>query len=420
MLLLMVFLFVFLLVSGAPVYLFMFLPAVVAIFFTIPEPMTIANIFIQNIQNFSLISIPLFIFTGNLCSRTGMAKYLIRFLDSCIGHLTGGLAIAAILAAVFFAGITGSSAADASAIGLLLIKPMVEAGYERKFVTALLAAGATIGLIVPPSIPLILYGFLAEESVGKLFIGGLLPALIIVLALGIYSVWYCKKKGYGRKAKATMEERIKSFVTALPILGVLVIVMGTIYSGITTPTETAGIASVYALFISIFVYKSLNWILFKEIVLRTVRFSGMIFLIIAGSLVMSFFLTYDQTPQKLTQYIISQNLSPALFLLAINIVLLLLGIPIEPPPLIFMIVPLIAPILGSLGIDKIHFAIIFMINMQIAICTPPVGINLFIISGIAEAPTHEIFRSIIPFTIILIFMLFIITYIPFLSLVFVR
>jgi C4-dicarboxylate transporter DctM subunit len=341
-------------------------------------------------------------------------------LDSFIGHLTGGLAIAAILAAVFFAGITGSSAADASAIGLLLIKPMVEAGYERKFVTALLAAGATIGLIVPPSIPLILYGFLAEESVGKLFIGGLLPALIIVLALGIYSVWYCKKKGYGRKAKATMEERIKSFVTALPILGVLVIVMGTIYSGITTPTETAGIASVYALFISIFVYKSLNWILFKEIVLRTVRFSGMIFLIIAGSLVMSFFLTYDQTPQKLTQYIISQNLSPALFLLAINIILLLLGIPIEPPPLIFMIVPLIAPILGSLGIDKIHFAIIFMINMQIAICTPPVGINLFIISGIAEAPTHEIFRSIIPFTIILIFMLFIITYIPFLSLVFVR
>jgi C4-dicarboxylate transporter DctM subunit len=420
MLLLMVFLFVFLLVSGAPVYLFMFLPAVVVIFFTLPEPMTIANISITSIQNFSLISIPLFIFTGNLCSRTGMAKYLIRFLDSFIGHLTGGLAIAAILAAVFFAGITGSSAADASAIGLLLIKPMVEAGYERKFVTALLAAGATIGLIVPPSIPLILYGYLAEESVEKLFIGGLLPSVMIAFALGIYSVWYCKKKGYGRKTKATGGERIRSFVTALPILGVLVIVMGTIYSGITTPTETAAIASVYALFISVFIYKCLNWTLFKEIVLRTVRFSGMIFLIIAGSLVMSFFLTYDQTPQKLTQFIISQNLSPAVFLLAINILLLLLGIPIEPPPLIFMIVPLIAPILGTLGIDKIHFAIIFMINMQIAICSPPVGINLFIISGIAEAPTHEIFKSIIPFAIILVCMLFIITYVPSLSLVFVR
>lgn len=420
MLLFMVFLFAFLLISGSPVYLFMFLPAVVAIFFTLPEPMTIANIFIQNIQNFSLISIPLFIFTGNLCSRTGMAKYLVRFFDHLIGHLTGGLAIAAILAAIFFAGITGSSAADASAIGLLLIKPMTEAGYERKFVTALLAAGATIGLIVPPSIPLILYGFLAEESIGKLFIGGLLPAAMIAFALGIYSVWYCKKKGYGRKAKASWGERFRSFVKALPILGVLVIVMGTIYSGITTPTETAGIASVYALFISIFIYRSLSWVLFKEIVLKTVRFSGMIFLIIAGSLVMSFFLTYDQTPQKLTQYIISQNLSPWLFLLAINIILLLLGIPIEPPPLIFMIVPLIAPILGNLGIDKIHFAIIFMINMQIAICTPPVGINLFIISGIAEAPTHEIFRSIIPFTIILIVMLFIITYVPSLSLVFVR
>ena len=420
MLLLMVFLFVFLLVSGSPVYLFMFLPAVVVIFFTLPEPMTIANISITSIQNFTLISIPLFIFTGNLCSRTGMAKYLIRFLDSFIGHLTGGLAIAAILAAVFFAGITGSSAADASAIGLLLIKPMVEAGYERKFVTALLAAGATIGLIVPPSIPLILYGYLAEESVEKLFIGGLLPSVMIAFALGIYSVWYCKKKGYGRKTKATGGERIRSFVTALPILGVLVIVMGTIYSGITTPTETAAIASVYALFISVFIYKCLNWTLFKEIVLRTVRFSGMIFLIISGSLVMSFFLTYDQTPQKLTQFIISQNLSPAVFLLAINILLLLLGIPIEPPPLIFMIVPLIAPILGTLGIDKIHFAIIFMINMQIAICSPPVGINLFIISGIAEAPTHEIFKSIIPFAIILVCMLFIITYVPSLSLVFVR
>ncbi|MGA2464702.1 MAG: TRAP transporter large permease [Thermodesulfobacteriota bacterium] len=420
MLLLMAFLFVFLLFSGTPVYLFMFLPAVVVIFFTLPEPMTIANISITSIQNFTLISIPLFIFTGNLCSRTGMAKYLIRFLDSFIGHLTGGLAIAAILAAVFFAGITGSSAADASAIGLLLIKPMVEAGYERKFVTALLAAGATIGLIVPPSIPLILYGYLAEESVEKLFIGGLLPSVMIAFALGIYSVWYCKKKGYGRKTKATGGERIRSFVTALPILGVLVIVMGTIYSGITTPTETAAIASVYALFISVFIYKCLNWTLFKEIVLRTVRFSGMIFLIIAGSLVMSFFLTYDQTPQKLTQFIISQNLSPAVFLLAINILLLLLGIPIEPPPLIFMIVPLIAPVLGSLGIDKIHFAIIFMINMQIAICSPPVGINLFIISGIAEAPTHEIFKSIIPFAIILVCMLFIITYVPSLSLVFVR
>lgn len=413
-------LFLFLLISGAPVYLFMFLPAFVAIFFTLPEPMTVINTSLTSIQNFTLISIPLFIFTGNLCSRTGMAKYLIRFLDNLIGHLTGGLAIAAILAAVFFAGITGSSAADASAIGLLLIKPMVEAGYERKFVTALLAAGATIGLIVPPSIPLILYGYLAEESVEKLFIAGLLPAGMIAAALVIYSVWYCKKKGYGRKTRATRGERIRSFVAALPILGVLVIVMGTIYSGITTPTETAAIASVYALLISVFIYKSLNWTLFKEIVLRTVRFSGMIFLIIAGSLVMSFFLTYDQTPQKLTQYIISQNLSPALFLLAINIILLLLGIPIEPPPLIFMIIPLVAPVLGNLGIDKIHFAIIFMINMQIAICSPPVGINLFIISGIAEAPTHEIFRSIIPFAIILLCMLVIITYVPSLSLVLVR
>ena len=420
MLLLMALLFALLLVSGAPVYLFMFLPALVVIFLSLPEPMTVANISLNSVQNFTLISIPLFIFTGNLCSLTGMAKYLVRFLDNLIGHLTGGLAIAAILAAVFFAGITGSSAADASAIGLLLIKPMVEAGYERKFVTALLAAGATIGLIVPPSIPLILYGYLAEESVEKLFIGGLLPAALIATALVIYSVWYCKRKGYGRKTKATWGERIRSFIAALPILGVLVIVMGTIYSGITTPTETAAIASVYALFISVFIYKSLNWRLFKEVVLRTVRFSGMIFLIIAGSLVMSFFLTYDQTPQKLTQYIISQNLSPALFLLAINIILLLLGIPIEPPPLIFMIIPLVAPILASLGIDKIHFAIMFMINMQIAICSPPVGINLFIISGIAEAPTHEIFRSIIPFAIILLCMLFIITYVPSLSLVFVR
>jgi len=420
MLILMASLFCFLLVSGAPVYLFMFLPAMIVIFFTLPEPMTIANLSITNIQNFSLIAIPLFVFTGNLCARTGMAKYLIRFLDAAIGHITGGLAIAAILAAVFFAGITGSSSADASAIGLLLIKPMMEAGYERKFVTALLAAGATIGLIVPPSVPLIIYGFLAEESVEKLFIGGLIPAFIILVALGFYSVWYCKKQGYGRKSKAKREERIKSFVKALPILGVLIIVVGTIYSGITTPTETAALASIYALFISIFIYKCLDWGLFKNIVLKTVSFTGMIFLIIAGSMVMSFFLTYSQTPQKLTEFIISQNLSPVLFLFAINILLLLLGIPIEPPPLMFMIIPILAPILGNLGIDKIHFAIIFMINMQIAICSPPVGVNLFIISAIAEAPTQEIFKSIIPFAIILLVMLFVITYIPALSLFLVR
>jgi C4-dicarboxylate transporter, DctM subunit len=420
MLILMAVLFVLLLVSGSPVYLFMYLPAVLVILLTMPEPMTIANISISNIQNFTLISVPLFIFTGNLCARTGMAAYLVRFLDALVGHLTGGLAIAAILAAVFFAGITGSSAADASAIGLLLIKPMMEAGYERKFVTALLAAGATIGLIVPPSVPLILYGFLADESVEKLFIGGLLPSLAILIVLGIYSVWYCKRKNYGRKTKATRQERLRSFAKALPVMGVLVIVVGTIYSGITTPTETAAIASVYALLISMFIYKGLSWSLFKDVILSTVKFSGMIFLIVAGAMVMSFVLTYEKAPQYLTEWIIAQNLAPWLFLLAINIVLLILGIPLEPPPLLVMIIPLVVPILAPLGIDKIHFAIIFMINMQIAICSPPVGINLFIISSIAEAPTHEIFRSIIPFAIILLIMLFVITYVPWLSLVFVR
>jgi len=420
MLILMTFLFGLLLVSGSPVYLFLGLPALVVAFFTVPGLMTLASVSISEIQNFTMIAVPLFIFVGNLCSRTGMAKIMFQSLNSLLGHLPGGLAIVSLMSSTFFAGITGSSAAETTALGLLLIKPMTEAGYERKFVTALLAAGGTLGILIPPSIPMILYGFLVEESVGKLFIAGLLPAAVMVSALTIYSVWYCKKKGYKRGTKATWRERIRSTITALPIFGMICIVMGGIYSGITTPTETAAIASVYGILISLFIYKNLDWTTFKEVVLETLRLSSMIFLIIVGSQLMNFVLIYQRTPMLLTEYVISQNLSPFLFLLVINIILLILGIPLEPPPLLFMTVPLVAPILGVLGIDKIHFGIIFVINMQIAICSPPVGVNLYIISKIADAPNHEIFRSIIPFCIILLIVLFIVTYIPWLSLVLVR
>lgn len=413
-------LFTLLLVSGSPVYLFLGLPAVIALLIDLPFPMTIATIAVSELQNFLLSSIPMFIFTGILLAKTNLTKYIFDCLKNFLGHLPGGLALVAIAAATFFGGITGSSAAEATALGLLLVKPMIDAGYERKFVTALLAASGTLAILVPPSTPMIIYGFLAEVSVGKLFIAGIVPALVLGTLLAVYSVWYCVKHQYKRSAKATWEQRIKSVIKGLPVFGMVGVIIGGIYSGIATPTETAAIASIYGLFICVFIYKNITWTLFKEAVLQTARLSCMIFLIIAGCQIMNFALTYHRAPMVLTEWVISKNLSPAMFLFAVNVILLILGIPLEPPPLLMMITPLVAPILQKLGVDLVHFGVIFMINMQIAIASPPVGINLYIISSIAGAPTHEIFRSIIPMCIMMVIALWIITYVPWFSLVLVR
>jgi len=368
----------------------------------------IANTMFTSLDSFVVIAIPLFILMSRVLLDGRVGDDLFEVMNVWVRHLPGGLAIATILACAFFAAISGSGAATAATIGMVAYPAMLGRGYQKKFILGLLACGGTLGILIPPSIPLIIFGAVTEESIGKLFIAGIIPGLVLTAVLIVYAIYRSKRGGYMPMEAASWRERFRVtrrnlWGSALPCL-----ILGGIYTGVFTPTEAAAVGLTYSLFITLFIYRTLKLRDLPKLCLNAVGTSCMIALIITGALLFGRVLTLVEIPQQLTALIIEWKLSAFMFVVAMNILMLFLGCILETVSIILLTVPLVAPILTTLHIDPIWYAIVLTVNMEMALVTPPVGMNLYVINGLDEdIHMSEVIQGVAPFILIMgVFLLF--------------
>lgn len=381
---------------------------------------TVVQKIFTSLNSATLMSIPGFVFAGIIMSKGGISKYLIEALKSWVGHIRGGLAIVTILACTLFAAISGSSPATAAAIGSIMIPGMVNAGYSKKYAMGLVAASGTLGILIPPSIPLIIYGSVSEESVGKLFTAGILPGLLLCGVLVVSAIIHARKNNYGMLPKESFSERINKTKKAFWGILLPVIILGGIYIGIVTPTEAAFVACLYGIIVSIFIYKEMNFSQFKAVVIESINITSMIFLIISSAFVFGMFLTTEQVPQNLAAWIEAHASNKWLFLIGVNIMFFILGMFLESIAIILITLPILLPVLALFDINIIHFAIIMTINMELAMITPPVGLNLFVVSGIAKEKVEAVIKGVLPFYLLIIVTLVIVIVFPQISLLLVE
>ncbi|QPQ34628.1 MULTISPECIES: TRAP transporter large permease [unclassified Lysinibacillus] len=368
------------------------------------------------LDSFPMMAIPGFVLAGVLMARGGISKYLIEALRAWIGHLPGGLAVVTIVACAIFAAISGSSPATAAAIGSIMIPAMISAGYKKRYSMGLVAAGGTLGILIPPSVPLIIYGITSEQSIGELFMAGVIPGLALTGILIVAAIVYAKRNGFKGDEPATWEERGRKSLKAiwggfLPFL-----ILGTIYSGVVTPTESAVIAVFYGLIVSLFIYREMKLKDFREVLVESINITAMIFLIIGAASLFGLYLTNAQVPQQVGAWIAESDLNKWIFMIIVNILFFIMGMFLEAVSIILITLPILLPILVHFDINLIHFAIIMTINMELGMITPPVGLNLFVVSGIAKEKLGEVVKGVIPFIILMIVFLAIVVVLPQLSL----
>ena len=367
----------------------------------------------SGIDNTTLTAVLLFTLAGSLMMNGGMSDRLIGFAESLVGHWPSGMAMVSVLACMFFASLTGAAIAAAAAIGGIMIPIMLEKNYDKPFTASLLATSASIGPIIPPSIPLLLYGVVASCSVAKLFIGGIIPGIMMGIGLMIYSYVIGKKRGYiGRPQRASRQERIEAFKRAILALLVPVVILGGIMTGIFTATESAAIACVYSLLVGMFVYRTLTLKGIVESVIEASKTTGSVLIIVAFASLFTWVLSRLMIPQALTEFLSNTISSKWMFLLLINIILLIAGTFIDTNSAVLIFSPLFLPMATSLGVDPVHLGLIIAVNLTIGMCTPPLGVCLFVTSGISKMPLKDMFRDLWPQLIVLLIVLFLITYIP--------
>lgn len=368
------------------------------------------------LDSFPLMAIPGFVLAGVLLARGGISKYLILALRSWVGHLPGGLSVVTILACMIFAAISGSSPATAAAIGSIMIPAMVNAGYDKKYTMGLVAASGTLGILIPPSIPLIIYGITAEVSIGKLFMAGVIPGLLLGGVLVVSAIFYAKRRGYKGDAKASWAERRRLSIKAVWGAFLPFLILGSIYSGAATPTESAVIAVFYGLIVSALIYKELHWKDIRPILVESINITSMIFLIIGAASLFALYLTNAQVPQDVGRWIADSNMNKWAFFAIVNLMFFVMGTFLEAVSIILITLPILLPVIIHLGIDPIHFAIVMTVNMELAMITPPVGLNLFVVSGISNEKLGAVVRGVAPFIVLFIIILALFVIFPELSL----
>ncbi|MCG7336579.1 TRAP transporter large permease [Sporosarcina sp. ACRSM] len=413
---LMISLFVLLALS-VPIAVSIGLASVIAIVFASDLPINVlAQKAFTSIDSFSLMAIPFFIFAGTLMEKGGIARRLVRFASSLVGGMTGGLGMVVVVTSMFFAAISGSGIAATAALGSILIPAMIKKGYDRSYAGALQAISGELGVIIPPSISMILFGVAASVSIGDLFIAGILPGLMIgfSLMLGVFII--SKIKGYKGDKDLPKGEIWVSFKDAILALLMPVIILGGIYGGIFTPTEAAAVAVAYAFIIGVFVYKEIKFKDLISIFSRSMIMTSIVMFIIANAGIFAWVLTREGVPQKLAMFFGNVTDSPIMFLLIINIVLFVIGMFFDGSVAIIILAPLLTPIAVSLGIDPVHFGMIMITNLAIGMCTPPLGVNLFVSCQIANIRLEQITKAILPFIGIMIINVLLISYIPQISL----
>jgi C4-dicarboxylate transporter, DctM subunit len=364
-------------------------------------------------EQFVLLAIPLFIFAGELMSKGGVTIRIIEFASGLVGRLRGGLAMVTVIASAFFAGISGSAAADTAAIGSMMIPAMKSRGYDKNFACALQASAGTLGPIIPPSVLMVIYGMIANVSVAQLFLGGVLPGIIIALLLLCYSYYVAYKKSYPRESSIGIKELLRSTKRALLPLGMPAIIMGGILGGIFTPTEAAGVACIYGYCVSRFVYKRMT---FKELINNAFNASldtSKVMFILAISNFVAFLLSRQHIPEQAASFMLSLSSNKYIVLLLINFLLLLVGCFLEAATALIILTPILLGISTPLMINPIHLGVLVVVNLCIGTITPPVGLSLYIAMAIGDTTLEKISRACFPFVVVMIIGLFIITYIPF-------
>jgi len=366
---------------------------------------------------FALLAIPFFILAGVVMEAAGVSSRLIKFADVCVGHITGGLAIVGVVTCCFFAAISGSGPATVAALGSILIPAMVKAGYDKGFSSALMANAGAIGIIIPPSIAFVVYGVIAEVSIGKLFMAGVIPGLVVGLALAIVSYYISKKRGYGGNGKrASAGEIWFAFKDALWGLMTPVIILGGIYGGVFTPTEAAGVAAVYGLFVGFFVYKELNLVKLKKLLIDSSVGSAVVMLIVSSASLFAWLITTEGTAQMASAAMVEFSSQRWVILLIINVIVLIAGCFLDAISIFYILLPIFLPIIKMIDVDPIWFGVILTVNVAIGQITPPVGVNLYVACNIADLSLTDISKAVLPFLLASIVALILITYIPALSL----
>lgn len=372
------------------------------------------------IEKFEIMAIPFFILAGNFLTHGGVARRMIVFATSMIGHWHGGLAMAGVMACALFAAVSGSSPATVVAIGSILLPAMVKAGFPPRFGAGAITSSGALGILIPPSIVMVMYAVSTNSSIGALFMAGVVPGLILAAMLGTTTWWRAWRGGYPRMPRATWAQRAKALRDSIWGLMLIVIVLGGIYSGLFTPTEAAAMSAVYAFIIAVFVYKDLRLRDVPRVLLASANMSAMLLYIITNAVLFSFLMTSEQVPQSMAQWMIDAGLGPVVFLLLVNLLLLVAGNVMEPSSIVLILAPILFPVAAHLGIDPIHFGIIMVVNMEIGMLTPPVGLNLYVASGIAKMGITELTVAVWPWLLTMLVFLGLVTYIPAISLAFPR
>jgi C4-dicarboxylate transporter DctM subunit len=406
-----------LMLTGMPISISLGLTVLTFLFTMTDVPLeSVALKLFTGIEKFEIMAIPFFILAGNFLTHGGVAKRMIRFATAIVGHLHGGLALGGVVACALFAAVSGSSPATVVAIGSILLPAMVKQGYPKKFGVGVIGTAGALGILIPPSIVMVIYAVSTNSSIGRLFIAGIIPGLLLA-ALLMFVTWVvAKMRNYPRMPRASLKEVWASFRESVWGLFLIVVVIGGIYAGIFTPTEAAAMSAAYAFFVSVFVYKDLTLKQVPKVLLDSANLSAMILYIITNAVLFSFLLTSEQIPQALSTWINEMGLSPWMFLVVVNILLLIAGNFMEPSSILLITAPILFPVAMKLGIDPIHLGIIMTVNMEIGMITPPVGLNLYVASGISGLGLTETTKACAPWILVMIAFLLLITYVPIISL----
>ena len=349
-------------------------------------------------------------------STGGVARRMVTFAIAAVGHMRGGLAIASILACMLFAAVSGSSPATVVAIGSIVIAGMVKNGYTKEFAAGVICNAGTLGILIPPSIVMVVYAAVTEVSVGRLFMAGVVPGLVLGGMLMAAVWWRAGKLQITPPAKAPLSVVLSSLRESMWGLALLVIIMGGIYGGVFTPTEAAAVSAVYALFVAVFIYRDIGFKQLPEVFLESSKTTVMLMFIVANALLFAHVLTTERIPQTIAEHILAAGMSPWMFLIVVNVLLLVAGAFMEPTGVILILAPILFPIASQLGIDPIHLGVIMVVNMEIGMVTPPVGLNLFVTAGVTKMSLMEVTRAALPWLSVLLAFLVMVTYIPQISL----
>lgn len=373
----------------------------------------------NSVDSFPLLAVPYFIIAGEIMGKGGISKRLFNVADSMVGNKTGGIAMATIITCMFFAAISGSGPATVAAIGGIMIPAMVQKGYDKRFATAVVAAAGSIGVIIPPSIPMVIYGVSGSVSIGDMFIAGIIPGIMVGIGLMIYSYIHSKKMGYtGSGQAATLKGVLTALWEAKWALLIPVVILGGIYGGIFTPTEAAVVAVVFGLIVSVFVYKELKFKDLPQIFVDSALTTATVLVIVGAATAFGRLLTIEQIPNQIAEAMMSISSEPLIIMMLITLLLLIVGCFMDTIAAIIILTPILLPVALQIGYDPIHFGIIMIVNLSIGFITPPLGVNLFVGAGISGLSLEQLSKAIVPFFFAMVITLLVIIVVPQLSLLF--